>query len=118
MFVVVRGEMVVTLEPSTHEVARLGPGDIFGEMSLLTGAPRTATVTALTDAELLEITADAFRRFVLANPTAVEQIGGAVAARAAELEEHRAAGAAAEVGVEESHTFLARVRRFLGLTGP
>ncbi len=56
MFVVARGEMVVTLDPSAHEVARLGPGDFFGEMSLLTGAPRTASVTAVTDVEVLEIT--------------------------------------------------------------
>ena len=118
MFVVVRGEVAVTLEPSAREVARLGPGDVFGEMSLLTGAPRSASVAAVTDAELLEITVDAFRQFVLANPAAVEQIGGAVAERAAKLEEHRAAGATAAVGVEESRTFLTRVRRFLRLSSP
>lgn len=116
MFVVVRGDVVVTLGAAAHEVARLGPGDVFGEMSLLTGAPRTATVAAVTDAELLEITADAFRQFVLANPATVEQIGGAVAARAAMLEEHRAAGATAAAAVEEPRTFLARVRRFLRLS--
>ena len=115
LFVVARGETVVTLAPSAHEVARLGPGDFFGEMSLLTGEPRTASVTAVTDVEVLEITADAFRRFVLANPAAVERIGVAVADRAAALDKHRAAGAAAPAGVEESHKFLARVRRFLGL---
>ena len=83
MFVVARGELVVTLNPSAHEVARLGPGDYFGEMSLLTGAPRTASVTAVTDVDVLEITVDAFRQFVLANPAAVERIGSAVADRAA-----------------------------------
>ncbi len=116
MFVVARGEMVVTLDPSAREVARLGPGDFFGEMSLLTGAPRTASVTAVTDVDVLEITADAFRQFVLANPAAVERIGVAVADRAAALEEHRLAGAAVPAGGEEPHKFLARVRRFLGLS--
>jgi small-conductance mechanosensitive channel/CRP-like cAMP-binding protein len=116
MFVVARGEMVVTIDPAAREVARLGPGDFFGEMSLLTGAPRTASVTAVTDAEVLEITADAFRQFVLANPTAVEGIGRAVADRAVALEEHRASGAAVPSGGEESNRFLARVRRFLGLS--
>jgi small-conductance mechanosensitive channel len=115
MFVVARGEMVVTVDPSAHEVARLGPGDFFGEMSLLTGAPRTASVTAVTDVEVLEITGDAFRQFVLANPAAVERIGGAVAGRAVALEEHRVSGAAVPPGAEESNRFLARVRRFLGL---
>ena len=100
---------------TAHEVARLGPRDVFGEMSLLTGAPRTATVKAATDTELLEITAGAFRRFVLANPTMVEEIGGAVARRAAMLEEHRAAGTAPASHAEEPNTFVARVRRFLRL---
>jgi hypothetical protein len=116
MFVVARGEMVVTLDPLAREVARLGPGDFFGEMSLLTGAPRTASVTAVTDVEVLEITLDAFRQFVLANPAAVERIGSAVADRAAALEEHRVAGVTVPSGGEESHKFLARVRRFLGLS--
>jgi len=115
MFVVAHGETVVTLDPSAHEVARLGPGDFFGEMSLLTGAPRTASVTAVTDVDVLEITADAFRQFVLANPEAVERIGGAVADRAVALEEHRMSGAAVPAGREEPYKFLARVRRFLGL---
>ena len=105
MFVVARGELVVTLDPSAHEVARLGPGDFFGEMSLLTGAPRTASVTAVTDVDVLEITADAFRQFVQANPAAVERIGVAVADRAAALEEHRVAGTAVPAGGEESPSF-------------
>ncbi len=38
------------------EIARLGPGDFFGEMALLTGEPRTATVISLTESHLYEIT--------------------------------------------------------------
>jgi small-conductance mechanosensitive channel/CRP-like cAMP-binding protein len=116
MFVVARGALAVTVEPSAREVARLGPGDVFGEMSLLTGEPRAASVTAVGDAEVLEITGDAFRQFVLANPTAVERIGSAVTARAAALAEHRA-GAVSQVAVEEPRKFLAQIRRFLGLSG-
>ena len=47
LFVVVRGEASVTLAGTSGEVARLRAGDVFGEMSLLTGEPRTATVTAV-----------------------------------------------------------------------
>ena len=115
MFVVVRGEVVVALEPSGQEVARLGPGGFFGEMSLLTGAARTATVRARSDADLLEITAELFRQFVLANPATVEQIGQAVAARASELEQHRIASDAVATPAEPPQTFLTRVRRFLRL---
>jgi CRP-like cAMP-binding protein len=94
-------------------VARLGPGDFFGEMSLLTGAPRSASVTAVRDSEILEITAEAFRRFVLENPAIVEQVGAAVAERAARLDEHRAAGSSAAAPPETSERFFDRIRRFL-----
>ena len=114
MFIVMRGEAAVTIEPSGQEVARVPAGGFFGEMSLLTGAPRTATVKTRVDSELMEITADTFRQFVLANPAAVEQIGGAVAMRAAELDRHRAAGMPA-AAVEPPSTFVTRVRRFLGI---
>lgn len=42
-------------------VAQLKAGQFFGEMSLLTGAPRSATVTALMDSKIFEITRDALR---------------------------------------------------------
>ena len=86
----------------------------FGEMSLLTGAPRNATVRATVDSDLLEITADTFRAFVLANPTAVELVGLAASQRAAELEAVRASGPAA-TAPEPPARFLDRVRRFLRL---
>ena len=114
MFVVANGEAVVTLEPDGQEVARIGPGGFFGEMSLLTGAPRNATVRTVVDSDLLEIRADAFRRFVLANPAAVEQIGVAVATRRAELEERRVSGSAA-APIEPPHTLIDRIRRYLHL---
>jgi small-conductance mechanosensitive channel/CRP-like cAMP-binding protein len=111
MFVVVRGEVVVRIA-SGQEVARTTAGGYFGEMSLLTGAPRTATVAAAVDTELLEVTGDAFRSFVYANPAVLDQIGTAVAARQAELAARRAEGAAASAPEPEA-TLIARIRRFL-----
>jgi CRP-like cAMP-binding protein len=112
MFVIVRGGAVVILEPGGQEIARLGDDAFFGEMSLLTGAPRTATVRTVDDSDLLEITAETFRTFVLATPAAVEQIGSAVARRAAELEEMRAAGTATATP-ESTDSLIGRVRKFL-----
>jgi Mechanosensitive ion channel/Cyclic nucleotide-binding domain len=115
MFLLIRGEAVVTLARTSGELARLNAGDFFGEMSLLTGDPRTATVTAATDCWLLEIGVDAFRRVALADPAIVEQVTTAVAARRAELDFHRTSKATAAVAPEPPSTFLARVRSFLKL---
>jgi CRP-like cAMP-binding protein len=116
MFVMSRGEASVTLVGTDGEVARLHKGTFFGEMSLLTGDRRSATVTAATDCELLEIDTDAFRRVVMPDPTLVERITSAVAARRAELEIHRATKAAHPDAIEQPHTFLERVRQFLRLS--
>ena len=58
LFVIREGVMSITIQfgdKDSIEVARLGPGDFFGEMAMLAGDPRTATVSALTDLQLLEI---------------------------------------------------------------
>jgi CRP-like cAMP-binding protein len=49
-FLIVEGEAKV--ERGDEEVARLGPGDYFGELALLHRGPRSATVTAATDMHL------------------------------------------------------------------
>ncbi len=58
LFIVAEGALMVqmTMEDSTVlEVGRLGPGDFFGEMALLTGEPRGATITTLTTSQIFEI---------------------------------------------------------------
>jgi small-conductance mechanosensitive channel/CRP-like cAMP-binding protein len=115
LFIVSRGEAVVTIEPGNREVARIPAGGFFGEMSLLTGDPRNATVRTSVDSELLELAVEPFRRFALANPAVVEQISEAVARRQAELQQHRAAVAGA-AAPEPPQRLLARVRRFLHLS--
>ena len=49
--------------------AKLGPGDFFGEISLLDRGPRTATVTASSQLEMLGLTAWVFRGLVDRHPT-------------------------------------------------
>lgn len=58
MFVVVEGEASISLHG--RELAIAGPGEIVGEMSLLSGHPRSATVTALTDCKLAAIDQSSF----------------------------------------------------------
>lgn len=125
MFVVCSGRVRVTIEPergagrqagaASQELAVIGPGGYFGEMSLLTGDPRAATVTALEDCDLLEIAADDFRRLVLGNPDVVEEIGRAALQRRDELETTRAAVVVAAMTDESASRLLARIRKFLRL---
>jgi small-conductance mechanosensitive channel len=114
MFVVGTGRAVVRLESSPQDVAVIEPGGYFGEMSLLTGQPRTASVIARGDTHVVEIDAELFRRLGAASPHAVEQIAVAAAARRAELDEVRVGAQAAAVA-EVPATLVARMKRFLRL---
>jgi len=58
MFVVVEGEASISLHGRELAIAR--PGEIVGEMALLSGHPRSATVTALTDCKLATIDQSSF----------------------------------------------------------
>ena len=58
----------------------LGGGDIIGEMSLLTGAPRTATIRAATTVTLGEINRDSFDHLLEEHPTVRERVWDAFAA--------------------------------------
>ena len=53
LFIIVDGEAVV--RPPRGRVIKLGRGDFFGEMSLIDGAPRSATVEAATETRLLVV---------------------------------------------------------------
>ena len=58
LYIVQEGRFLVTqrgLRPNTQELARLGPGSIVGELGVLTGKPRTASVLALTDGVVLRL---------------------------------------------------------------
>ncbi len=66
MFVIEKGRVRLTLGTAGHEkeVALLGRGDFFGELSLLSGAARSATAQAVEDSTLLAIGRDVFGMMV------------------------------------------------------
>lgn len=113
MFLVLSGEASVVLEPGHEEIARIKRGGYFGEMSLLTGEPRSATVLAVGDVAVMEVSADLFRRLATVHPEAIEKIGMTAIARRAELDQARtaASGAAAVAAT----TLMTRMKRFLRL---
>lgn len=115
MFVVCGGRARV-VEASGRELAVFGPGDYFGEMSMLTGQPRSATVVAADECLVLELTADALRDVALANPTVLAEISAVVARRRADLERQRAEAAKIKTDLgETSRSLLSRIQEFLGL---
>lgn len=65
-FIVADGEASVSVDG--EEVARIGPGDHFGELALISEDARTATVTALTPLRCHVIAFWNFRRFAKDNP--------------------------------------------------
>jgi CRP-like cAMP-binding protein len=67
-FVISEGEATISVDGA--EVARLGQGDYFGELGLISERPRTATVTAETPLKCLELASWDFRRFIDENPDA------------------------------------------------
>jgi small-conductance mechanosensitive channel/CRP-like cAMP-binding protein len=63
------------------EVARLGPGEYFGELALLTGEPLPARITALTRVVIYEISKDALAPLLKARPSMVEELSKSLASR-------------------------------------
>jgi small-conductance mechanosensitive channel/CRP-like cAMP-binding protein len=107
MFILSEGllDVMIVLKPGQPEsrVARLQAGSFFGEMSALTGEPRTATILAATDALMFEIAKPDLAALVQRRPEVAEVISQAVAAR--KLRNSKAAaeaGTPSRVSEEES----------------
>jgi CRP-like cAMP-binding protein len=80
-YVILDGEARVTKGAAGRRIAQLGPGDHFGEMALLDGQPRSATVTAETSLDAVRIRRAAFRTLLKREPDVGLQIMAALAAR-------------------------------------
>ncbi|MCK6548917.1 cyclic nucleotide-binding domain-containing protein [Myxococcota bacterium] len=82
-FIVLSGEVALGPEPkSVSETRRRG--DFFGEVSLLTGEPRSLDATAVTEVELASIGKDDFRQVVMANPAVALELSRILGQRLAE----------------------------------
>ena len=89
MYVVVSGELEVTKKGSSRNIvlATLGPGEVVGEIALLDGAPRTASVTATTSVSLIRIPAAAFEELI-SDSRVVRRMFRTVTARLRGIEEN------------------------------
>lgn len=121
LFLISRGRVDVWARDAYNEgqlVATLGRGQCFGEMSLLTGAPRSATVRALEDSELLVLSKAEFREILLADPKVVEALSQILGLR----QKGREAAVARQrsttpqpIEFDPASQLLAKIRSFFGL---
>jgi small-conductance mechanosensitive channel/CRP-like cAMP-binding protein len=83
-YIIRSGQVEVTVKDDQGETIlnfEMPVGNYFGEMALLTGEPRSATVSAVTDAELLTVSKDDLRTVVVANPEVEKIISNVLAQR-------------------------------------
>jgi CRP-like cAMP-binding protein len=88
MYIILEGAARITLasgEGEPQEVAVLATGDIVGEMSLMTGSNRSATVTALTRLRTLEITKEPMAELLQKSPELLSRFSQVLTQRQEEL---------------------------------
>ena len=92
LYILLSGRLSVVLnygEASERRLSELGPGETVGEMGVITGAPRSASVVALRDSELLRIPDDLILPFLEQNPQILLRLFGRVAQRVSHMTSDR-----------------------------
>jgi small-conductance mechanosensitive channel len=121
-YIIKSGQVDVVVEKSSHEsavVATLSQGNFFGEMSLLTGAVRTASIHVKEDAEFIIIEKNSFRSTLAQNPAIAESLSRILSERQAGLDAERErldASALERRKKDASGQMLSKIREFFGLT--
>ncbi len=117
LYIISKGTCEVLLECDSRQfkqVAVLKKGDFFGEMSLLTGEPRTATVRAIEDAEVIIIQKDIFSEILTANSGISEYLGQVLAERQQQLAIQ--GGDSSALVAATSGGFIKKIKSFFGIS--
>jgi len=118
LYILAYGEAEVLYEPPSGAPSVIGTvraGEFFGEMALITGDARTATVVAKTDVECYRLDRASFQEFLLGRAEISEDITRVMGGRRGDLERVRQAFATT-VPVAEAEVRLAtKIRRFFGM---
>ena len=118
LYIIVAGQADVRIGNGTgaRTVATLGPGQFFGEMALLTGEVRSATVVAATDLQCYRIDKHGFEAMLRARPALADAVADILADRKVALASARdQADDGAEQRLEAKRDLLDRIRSFFAL---
>jgi len=124
LFLVAEGLLEVRVkfedEGPERKIAQVGPGDFFGEMSLLTGAPRSATVVTLTDSVIYKIEKIHLEPILKARPLIAESLVLLLSQRQEATEAAREGGGSEALDSQKDDSsyaeqMLHRIRNFFQL---
>lgn len=122
LYIITKGscEVLVSTDAGVHKtVGILQAGDFFGEMSLLTGEPRSASLKALEDSECYRLDREAFADILHGRPEIAHYLSELLAHRKVEIEAVRrdldAAGRAAMMQGQQQSIFD-KIHKLFGLT--
>jgi small-conductance mechanosensitive channel/CRP-like cAMP-binding protein len=121
LYIIIQGEASVRIAEEggeTRELAKLHPGDFFGEMSLLTGQRRSATVVALAPTDCYRLDKPAFQELLERRPEVAGQLADILTHRREELlvaKDNLSHEAAAERRRATRKDLLDQIRGFFGL---
>jgi len=95
-------------------VRELTIGDYFGELSLLTGSPRSATVTAETETRMLEVSCETFQKSLQEQPELVDRLSSEM--QQGLFEREKAVAGAEQTSADGGRPdLLTAIREFLGI---
>jgi CRP-like cAMP-binding protein len=120
LYLIAFGEAEVLYEPPSgpaQHIGNLGAGQFFGEMALISGDARAATVIAKTDVECYRLDRASFQALLLQRPGLADEISKVISSRRGGLEQVRGASAEPPHPAERPQDLLARIRRFFGIRG-
>ena len=118
LYILAFGEAEVLYEPAgglPHAIGTLYAGQFFGEMALLTGDARAATVVAKTDVECYRLDRASFQDLLSGKPEIADAIKRVMGGRRGDLDTARQAFDTAPPPAEAEVRLVSRIRRFFGM---
>ena len=121
LYIIINGDAEVYLEMpngARRIVSTLGKGSFFGEMGLMTGAPRSASVIAKSDVECYRLDKEVFEEMMQARPAIADEISQILVTRRAELDnamQDMDAQSALKDMSQQRNEILSTIKRFFSL---